>query len=211
MPAYVFYLFTYFYIYIFFLLVCDNSRRRERHTLVDPIEQSGNADLGRHMQQPSHAEAFVLYRCYIFFFFFFGWLFFFFSSHFIRNFIISGRHNQYKRSNIEHRKLVCVLLNASCWQIYVGRDVGEVCVRRPRSRCGTYKASVNIVHIRCQWKLRDIRLERRVPYKESRNIGGERERENAGIMLRPKFLVFQTPFSRPTLARSTNSLYLYNL
>lgn len=112
-----------------------------------------------------------------FFFFLVRLFFFFFSSHFIRNFIISGRHNQYKRSNIEHRKLVCVLLNASCWQIYVGRDVGEVCVRRPRSRCGTYKASVNIVHIRCQWKLRDIRLERRVPYKESRNIGGERERE----------------------------------
>lgn len=33
------------------------------------------------------------------------------------------------------------------------------------------KASVNIVHIRCQWKLRDIRLERRVPYKGSRDRG----------------------------------------
>lgn len=69
------------YIYIFFLLVCDNSRRRERHTLVDPIEQSGNADLGRHMQQPSHhAEAFVLYRCYIFFFFLVRLFFFFFIA-----------------------------------------------------------------------------------------------------------------------------------
>lgn len=49
-----------------------------------------------------------------------------------------------KRSNIEHRKLVCVLMPRA--DRYMSGDVGEVCVRRPRSRCGTYKASVNIVH-----------------------------------------------------------------
>lgn len=38
---------------------------------------------------------------------------------------------------------------------YMSGDVGEVCVRRPRSRCGTYKASVNIVHslsVEAVWK-----------------------------------------------------------
>ena len=79
---------------------------------------------------------------------------------------------------------------------YMSGDVGEVCVRRPRSRCGTYKASVNIVHIRCQWKLRDIRLERRVPYKGSRNRG-EVVLVKRWDHASSKFLVFQTV--RPAL------------
>lgn len=124
-------------------------------------EQPGNADLGRHMQL-SHGRL----SSYILLLFFVRSFFFHRISFVI--FIIQG-YTTSKRSNIEHRKLVCVLMPRA--DRYMSGDVGEVCVRRPRSRCGTYKASVNIVHIRCQWKLRDIRLERRVPYKESRDRG----------------------------------------
>lgn len=103
----------------------------------------------------------LIYSVTFFFFFWFAHFFFFHRISFVI-FIIQG-YTTSKRSNIEHRKLVCVLMPRA--DRYMSGDVGEVCVRRPRSRCGTYKASVNIVHIRCQWKLRDIRLERRVPYK----------------------------------------------
>lgn len=49
-------------------------------------EQSGNADLGRHMQQPSHARL----SSYIYSVTFFFVRSFFFSSHFIRKFLLFG-------------------------------------------------------------------------------------------------------------------------
>lgn len=83
----------------------------------------------------SYRVTFSFVRFIIFFFFYFLFIF----SAFVRD---GGTTS--KRSNIEHRKLVCVLMPRA--DRYMSGDVGEVCVRRPRSRCGTYKASVNIVH-----------------------------------------------------------------
>lgn len=51
-----------------------------------------------------------------------------------------GGYTTSKRSNIEHRKLVCVIMPLVL--VDVSGDVREVCVQRPRSRCGTYKASL---------------------------------------------------------------------
>lgn len=66
---------------------------------------------------------------------------------------------------------------------------------------------MNIVHIRCQWKLRDIRLERRVPYKESRDIG---EREKRWDHASSKFLVFQNRFSLSAHPREDRRIhYIY--
>lgn len=197
------------HIFIYFLLVyfsfsylCDLSWRSIVEDATRWSEQPGNADLGRHMQL-SHGRL----SSYILLLFFCSLIFFHRISFVI--FIIQG-YTTSKRSNIEHRKLVCVLMPRA--DRYMSGDVGEVCVRRPRSRCGTYKASVNIVHIRCQWKLRDIRLERRVPYKESRDRG-RWFWSNVGIMLRPSSSCFKLfgPLSRDRQIHHIyyNYYYLY--